>query len=110
MRFLKEGLSNKVELEYTDLPITYEYNFHMDPEIGADSERVDIRIDWTYKANKDDVKHFLMQYVPDEIPDDKLDKYLEDNLDDLIDDHYEDLLLYFMEDAIEDAEEKYQGE
>lgn len=110
MKFLKEKLYDTVELNYDTLPIEYEHGFYTDWVSGPQYSTDDIEIEWAYEVPKDEVKDFLIDYVPGEIPDDKVNKYLEDNFDEMFEKYNKQILKYFEPYAIEDAEEKYEYE
>lgn len=107
---LKESKDEKVELEYSDLPINYQYNYYVDYWDGPQWDDEDIEIDWIYKVDKDSVKELLVDYVPDEVEEENIDKYLEDHFDDLFQKHEQEILDYYKDSAIRDAEENYEEE
>lgn len=98
MKFKKR---ETVEFEYDDLPvIIYGRRFDVD-----DWEEREAEISWIYKVDKDDVKDFLVDKIPDDIPDEKIEEYLEEHFDELEEKYHEELLKYYRDDAIEDAQE-----
>ena len=110
MKFLKESYNEEVELYYYGLPINYQYNYYIDYWDGPQWDDKDIEIDWTYKVDKDSVKELLVDYVPDEVEEKDIDKYLEDHFDELFQKHEKEILDYYKDSAIEDAEENYEEE
>ena len=120
MKFLKESLSEKVELYYPDLTINYQYNYYVDYWDGPQWEDTDLDIEWTYEVDKSDIFEFLIDNInkeledkgidPDELSDEEYEKYFEDNFDYFFDKYEKSILDHFEDDAKEDAESKYVQE
>lgn len=118
-----------VELFYKNLEVPDftigSYDPYYDTNLGgwlpSEDKRVDIEIEWTYKADRSMVKEFLSDIIsdtefdPEELenlddPDkygEFIDKYIEDNFDALVDKYEPELLDHFHDFAVEDARENY---
>ena len=114
---VEESWDEKVELEYTNLPITYvkvkpSYDWR-EPDDEID---IPIEIDYTYEVYKDDVIYEIANILLDEsskfdsYDDDSLNAYIEEHFDELLDKYYTEITDRFREYAIEDAEQNYELE
>lgn len=119
---LKESVAieNEITLHYEDLPITYQYNHTIDYWDGRQWEEKDINIDWDYKVAKEDILDAIIDEVADEMhekfvdkedfSDSEITKYFNDNFDRLFKTYNKQILDYFKDEAIEDAEENYEAD
>ena len=115
---MKEAIQNEITLHYEDLPITYQYNHTVDYWDGKQWEEKDINIDWDYKVAKEDILDAIIDEVADEMyekfldkedfSDSEINKYFNDNFDRLFKTYNKQILDYFKDEAIEDAEENYE--
>ena len=115
---MKEAIQNEITLHYENLPITYQYNHTVDYWDGKQWEEKDINIEWNYKVDKEDILDAIIDEVADEMyekfpdredfSDSEINKYFNDNFDRLFKTYNKQILDYFKDEAIEDAEENYE--
>lgn len=115
---MKEAIQNEITLHYENLPITYQYNHTVDYWDGKQWEEKDIEIEWDYNVAKEDILDAIIDEVADEMyekfldkedfSDSEINKYFNDNFDRLFKTYNKQILDYFKDEAIEDAEENYE--
>ena len=54
-----------IELEYTDLPVTFDYG-PMDWETGYGTKEFDRDINYTYKIDKNSVEEVILDLIPED--------------------------------------------
>ena len=109
MKFLKEDYKpyEYEDLEYEfELTIPYgEYDYW-----GGDRSEKTVDITWTYSVHQDDVKDFLMDKLPEDLPENEIDAYFEEHYDDMVEKHLEEIKDYFEDDAKMDAYQNYEDD
>lgn len=122
---LLEGTSDKIDLEYKNLEIEVcvregNPNGYYDSDFGNwlpdDDEFDNVKIDYTYKVDKDDVINYLEENCitdadrPDwyDIDNEEADKWTIEHFDELFSKYIDNILDYFEDEAREEAEEKYK--
>ncbi len=103
---------NDYELEYKDLPITVwgkNTTYFTDP---ADYDDAEIEINWTYNVDEDSIIDFFYDYVDNfeefkDIEYEQVEDYVKAHFKELCKKYHNDLLEYFIDDAISDAEKNY---
>lgn len=115
-------LPETIELEYTKLPVELVVNYdgpYYSTSFGnwlpGDYDTAIRKIDWVYDAPTDSVIDYLVsssevveKFNAEDMSDEEFIKLVEDNLEDLVDEFNDQLLKWFMEDAIADAEDNFQ--
>lgn len=107
-----------IELEYTDLPVTFDYG-PMDWETGYGTKEFDRDVSYTYKVDKNSVEEVILDLIPEDEyneivkkdstsfdPVDETDRayeYIESNFDSLFKRFEDEILDYFEQDASEEA-------
>ena len=113
-----------VELEYEKLPIVQTkfvkdayYDSNFGNYLPPDYDEVEYKISWTYEVDKQEVIEFLsglpeviQELAAEDMYDDELEQLIADDFENILDSHYAQVLNYFKDEAIEDAEEKYIAE
>lgn len=122
---LLEDTSDKINLDYKNLEIEVcvregNPNGYYDSDFGNwlpdDDEFDDIKIDYTYKVDKDDVLNYLEENCitdadrPDwyDIDNEEADKWTIEHFDELFNKYKDKVLDYFEDAAREEAEDKYK--
>ncbi len=107
-----------IELEYTDLPVTFDYG-PMDWETGYGTKEFDRDVSYTYKIDKNSVEEVILDLIPEDEyneivkkdftsfdPVDETNRayeYIEANFDSLFKRFEDEILDYFEQDASEEA-------
>lgn len=116
------NLPEKVELEYTKLPVEVVVNYkppYYSTSFGNwlpdEYDTVTRKIDWVYEADTDSVIDFLMSLSDvveklnaEDMSDEEFGEAIAEHFDDLLTEFNSDLLKWFEEDAIADAEDNFQ--
>ena len=115
-------LPETIELEYTKLPVELVINqtdaYYSDSFgnwLPGDYDTVLRKITWVYNAPTDSVIDYLLsssevveKFDAEDMSDEEFIKLVEDNLDDLVDEFNDELLKWFEDDAIADAQDNFK--
>jgi len=115
-----KSLKDEVVLFYKDLPITVLGKYHKPTwgESGGEPgyyEEIDEEVDFEFEVDEEYIIEALIYLLGEkeefkDIEEKEFKKYIEENLEDLIEEHKDILKEYFLDQAIEAAEEYYQQE
>lgn len=103
-----------VELEYKNLEFT-QYGTQRDVD---DWDEWEVLTDWTYKVSRDDIEVYIIENLLNEsdipniadISDEEVDKFVTENFDSLFTKYEDEIKDYYHDDAVEDAQERYEYE
>ena len=110
---LKEEL---IELEYENLPIlTFKLSspaklYPVDDSHPDEYDEVETEVNYTYKVSHEDIEEALYYILVDTTDKDteELEKYVSENFDELFDKYYKEVLEYFKDAAVSEAEENFE--
>ncbi len=106
--------SEMIDLEYENITVTV----YGDKRDADDWDEWEVLTDWTYKVSRDDIEVYIIESLLNEtdipniadISDEEVDKFVTENFDSLFAKYEDKIKDYYHDDAVEDAQERYEYE
>lgn len=103
-----------IDLEYENITVTV----YGDKRDVDDWDEWEVLTDWTYKVSRDDIEVYIIESLLNEtdipniadISDEEVDKFVTENFDSLFAKYEDKIKDYYHDDAVEDAQERYEYE